>query len=192
MSRTFCNDDDIIIGCGFISADNGVQTSDLIDQISNIDYRVCNKMGTSIPNIFARMFLFSSAYNDITSLENKLVNNQLIYKGRAHDKSINPTTQIEYSSVYHSLISEHLDMLEFLFYYGHEVTFESWRLNKLLNCFRADDIEYDEEVKKLSKFADAIRAAIVNDTPVLGRNDDMEIMLIKYKGVLVGGKLPHH
>ncbi len=190
MSRTFCNDDDIITGCGFISADNGVQTSDLIDQISNIDYRVCNKMGTSIPNIFARMFLFSSAYNDITSLENKLVNNQLIYKGKAHDKSINPTTQIEYSSVYHSLISEHLDMLEFLFYYGHEVTFESWKLNKLLNCFRADDIEYDEEVKKLSKFADAIRAAIVNDTPVLGRNDDMEIMLIKYEGVLVGGTSP--
>lgn len=190
MSRTFCNDDDIITGCGFISAADGVRTSDLIDQISNIDYRVCNKMGTSIPNIFARMFLFSSAYNDITSLENKLVNNQLIYRGKAHNKSINPTTGIEYSSVYHSLISEHLDMLEFLFYYGHEVTFECWTLDKLLNCFSSDDIQYDENVNKLSKFADAIRAAIVHDTPVLGRNDGMEIMLIKYKDVLVGGTSP--
>lgn len=188
--RTFCNDDDIITGCGFISANNGVRTSDLIDQISNIDYRVCNKMGTSIPNIFARMFLFSSAYNDITSLENKLVDNRPVYRGKAHNKSINPRTNIEYSSVYHSLISEHLDMLEFLFYYGHEVTFECWTLDKLLNCFSSDDIRYDEKVKKISKFTDAIRTAIADDTPVLGGNISMEIMLIKYENMLVGGTSP--
>lgn len=186
--HTFCNDDDIR-GTGFVRTESGVQTADLIDQIAKADYHVCNKMGTSIPNIFARMFLFSSAYNDISSLENKMVDNVRIYKGKAHIVSINPKTNEEYTSVYHHLVSEHLDMLEFLFYYGHEVTFEKWTLKDFEASYDRND-QYDESVSRLARFTDAIKAAIVEDAPVLGGNANMDIILIKYKNVLVGGTSP--
>ena len=148
--QTFCNDDDIR-GIGFVNVDSGVQTSDLIDQVARPDYHVCNKMGTSIPNIFARMFLFSSAYNDISSLENKVVDNIRKYKGKAHNYSINPKNDEQYISVYHYLISEHLDMLEFLFYYGHELSIEKWTLSDFEKSF-ASLAPYDDSYDKLDRF----------------------------------------
>lgn len=188
--QTFCNDDDIR-GVGFIrlQENEGVRISDLVDQVANPDYHVCNKMGTSIPNIFARMFLFSSAYNEISSLENKMVNNVRKYKGKAHNFSINPKTEQEYVSVYHYLISEHLDMLEFLFYYGHEVTVEKWTLPDFNVSF--DNMAPDSDgYKKLKRFSEAIEAAIADDTPVLGGDPNINILLFKYKDVFVGGTSP--
>lgn len=187
--QTFCNDDDIT-GKGFVQVNNGVQTSDLIDQITQADYHVCNKMGTSIPNIFARMFLFASAYHDISSLENKFADGKHPYKGQAHNFSINPKTEQQYTSIYHYLISEHLDMLEFLFYYGHEVTFVPWTLQNFNAAINRDNVAYDDSEKRLARFADAIKDAIVNDTPLFNQNEGIQFVMIKYKGELVGGTSP--
>lgn len=186
--QTFCNDDDIR-GIGFVNVDSGVQTSDLIDQVARPDYHVCNKMGTSIPNIFARMFLFSSAYNDISSLENKVVDNIRKYKGKAHNYSINPKNDEQYISVYHYLISEHLDMLEFLFYYGHELSIEKWTLSDFEKSF-ASLAPYDDSYDKLDRFFKAIRSAIVDDTPMLGGDANIDVLMFKYKDVIVGGTSP--
>ena len=104
MSTTFCTDKDLLNQSGFTLVDEGVNTSELIDQMARIDYHVCNKMGSSIPTIFARMFLFSSAYADICGLEEQS-------RGEAHDVATNSKSGEKSPNVYHYLISEHLDMM---------------------------------------------------------------------------------
>ena len=188
MAKTFCNDIDMLHKAGF-AISGGVNTADLIDQVAHINYHVCNKMGTSIPNMFARMFLFGSAYKDISSLEQKPA-----YLGKAHDYVIDPDTGLQYVNVYHHLISEHLDMLEFLFMYGAELEIRKWSYADFKDCWLANhphpDYENDLALKGLKKLSDAI-GAIYSDTPILKGNESMDILLFMYKNVIVGGTSPN-
>ena len=184
MSKTFCNDADMV-GIGFCSC-NKVDTSELIDQTANIDYHVCNKMGSSIPTIFARMFLFSSAYTDINLLEEKKdVHGNQINLGIAHNYVADPKTQEQYQNVYHHLISEHLDMLEFLFTYGADIKVECWR-------FSDEKVLLEKGINKykgLGRLVQAIESEI-NETPSLNGDFGMQVLLFKYKNELVGGTSP--
>ena len=184
MSKTFCNDTDMV-GIGFCSC-NKVDTSELIDQTSNIDYHVCNKMGSSIPTIFARMFLFSSAYTDINLLEEKKdVHGNQINLGNAHNYVADPKTQEQYKNVYHHLISEHLDMLEFLFTYGSEITVERWRFSDEKVLLETGINEYEG----VGRLVQAIESEIL-ETPSLNGDFGMQVLLFKYKNELVGGTSP--
>lgn len=190
--KTFCNDNDIQNGSGFVISDDGVNTADLIDQVAQINYHVCNKMGTSIPTIFARMFLFQSAYHDIVLLEKKQINNKLVYQGVAHNYVINADTNEKYANVYHHLISEHLDMLEFLFMYGADIQVQKWKYTDFRECWMEDNPNVDETdpiLKGLKRLSDAMGAAY-GDTPVLNGNEGMEILLFMYKKVFIGGTSP--
>lgn len=184
MSKTFCNDADMV-GIGFCSC-NKVDTSELIDQTANIDYHVCNKMGSSIPTIFARMFLFSSAYTDINLLEEKKdVHGNQINLGIAHNYVVDPKTKEQYQNVYHHLISEHLDMLEFLFTYGSDITVERW-------CFSDEKVLLEKgfnEYDGLGRLVQAIESEI-KETPSLNGDLGMQVLLFKYKNELVGGTSP--
>lgn len=192
--QTFSNDSDRPNVTGFFRTD-GVNTSDLIDQVSHIDYHVCNKMGTSIPTLFARMFLFQSAYDDIVLLEQRQINNQNVYQGVAHNYVINTETGDRYANVYHYLISEHLDMLEFLFMYGKDIQVQKWRYSEFKDCWLKynpyPDYENEPVLKGLKRLSDAIEAAC-NGTPILRDNNavDMDILLFKYKDAFVGGTSP--
>ena len=188
MAKTFCNDNDMLHNAGFAISD-GVNTADLIDQVAHINYHVCNKMGTSIPNMFARMFLFGSAYKDISSLEQKQE-----YLGIAHNYVINPKTREQYENVYHHLISEHLDMLEFLFMYGANVEIRKWSYADFKDCWLKNnpypDYDNDPTLDGLRRLSDAI-GAIYNDTPILRGQENMDILLFMYKNVIVGGTSPN-
>lgn len=177
---------------GFTISD-GVNTADLIDQVAHTNYHVCNKMGTSIPTIFARMFLFQSAYNDIDLLEQKQIGNRLVYQGVAHNYVINKETGERYANVYHHLISEHLDMLEFLFMYGAEIQVQQWRYTDFKDCWLEDnprpDYNNDSVMKGLKRLSDAMEAAY-DDTPILSGNTGIDILLFKYKNVFIGGTSP--
>ena len=96
MSKTFCNDADLNNAIGF-SPCIGVNTSELIDQTVNIDYHICNKMGSSIPTIFSRMFLFSSAYKDINLLEQ--VNPGVAHNNVVDSISDNSSLKFEYMAM---------------------------------------------------------------------------------------------
>lgn len=96
---TFCNDNPIQ-GTGFIKSN--IQQTSINDSV-NATGVALNKMGTSIPTPFARMFLFISAFKEVNAQE---ANNPK----EAHEPH-NPTS-------YHALISDWLDMMEFVFFYG--------------------------------------------------------------------------
>ena len=181
MSRTtFCNDADLNNAsspAGFTQV-QGVNTADIIDQIANIDYHVCNKMGTSIPTIFARMFLFSGAYKDINKLEET-------NHGIAHNYASDKDTGKDYKNVYHYLVSEHLDMLEFLFTYGNEITVEEWEFNKQIGYLQQGTKTYPG----LGRLLEAVDAEI-KGTPFLQGNLG-SIFLFKYKNEIVGGTSPN-
>lgn len=177
MSETFCNDADLHGDFGFTESD--VNTSELIDQTANIDYHVCNKMGSSIPTIFARMFLFSSAYKDINLLET------VPDASNAHIYTTDPKSGAKYQNVYHYLISEHLDMLEFLFTYSDDITVEKW-------CFKNEKqflLNGQNDYPGLGRLAKAIESEILQ-TPSLNKDLGMQVLLFKYKGELVGGTSP--
>lgn len=75
-----------------------------------------NKMGTSIPTPYARLYLFDSAFKQLNSYFNNQDNEQkkASYKGVIDNEgNIVPTA-------YHLLVSECLDMLEFIFKYGDD------------------------------------------------------------------------
>ena len=67
-----------------------------------------NKIGSSMPSPVARLFLFQAAIEEINSLEG-----QTAYKGKAHNNITDSEGKPELTP-YHYLVSEMLDMLEFI------------------------------------------------------------------------------
>ena len=178
MATTFCNDKDIA-GHGFISVDRGVNTDEIIDAIGRVDYHVRNKMGSSIPTIFSRMFLFNSAYIDVTKRERTPEE-----RGRAHLGILGADGQI-LPNVYNHIISEHLDMLEFLFKKGTKMRIVRWDIRELNRLTHRNDFgELDPDMKCLGE---AIDDAITK-TPSLQALD--QIHLFEYEGFIVGGTSP--
>lgn len=180
MATTFCSDKDIN-GHGFVQTNvrtnEGVKTNEIEDKIGRVDYHVRNKMGTSIPTIFARLFLFDSAYVDVNADQNK---NKHAHLGKqAANGNMEPT-------VYNHLISEHLDMLEFLFRHGSELIIVKWGTEEI-NKLTTPANQFDTTREEWKQLGIAINNAI-QKTPNLTTLQHIHIFL--YKGHIVGGTSP--
>lgn len=104
----------------FVSDD--MHYTDIEDAIE-ISTRAFNKMTTSIPTPFARLYLYESAFKTLIDKEKKDVNGMNPFKGKAFiGKTIN-----------HYVIADALDMLEFLFEYGNDpcLKIEKWTVDDL-------------------------------------------------------------
>ena len=115
------------------------------------------KMGTSIPTPFARLILFNTAFEQI--------------------QTHNDTT------VYGRLVSECLDMLEFVFNYGNVLTIKTWNIQGQIKTLKASaSAKHHLLARSLQSFADELR---VNGTAI------QNIYLIYYQNQLVGGTSPY-
>lgn len=115
------------------------------------------KMGTSIPSPFARMYLFDTAF---TMIQNQDQN------------GISP---------YHLLVSECLDLLEFLYLRANDPRLEIKKWDKVdeLNHLRQSSLEEHK------KFADVLESHLAMSFP-----DLQEIYLFFYDNTLIGGTSP--
>lgn len=180
MATTFSNDKDLTIGHGFVKTSEGVKTNEIEDKIGRVDYHVRNKMGTSIPTIFARLFLFGSAYADVNADQKSVANNTEAHLGKqAANGNIEPT-------VYNHLISEHLDMLEFLFRYGSKLDIVKWGKEEIQKLTTPAN-KFATTRKEWKQLGIAINNAI-QKTPNLTSLQHIHLFL--YNGHIVGGTSP--
>ena len=94
-----------------------------IEDATEISTRAFNKMTTSIPTPFARLYLYEGAFKTLVEKETKDEGGMNPYKGKAlHGKTIN-----------HYVVADALDMLEFLFEYGNDpcLKIEKWTRDDL-------------------------------------------------------------
>ncbi len=109
-----------------------------IEDATEISTRAFNKMTTSIPTPFARLFLYEGAFKTLIDRENTDVGGRNPYKGNAFiGKTIN-----------HYVAADALDMLEFLFEYGNDpnLKVEKWTIDDL-QLLRTEN-EYIDPVSK--------------------------------------------
>ena len=94
-----------------------------IEDATEISTRAFNKMTTSIPTPFARLYLYEGAFKTLVEKETKDEGGMNPYKRKAlHGKTIN-----------HYVVADALDMLEFLFEYGNDpcLKIEKWTRDDL-------------------------------------------------------------
>lgn len=127
---------------GFVKRDH-VDDSMIADKLLEYGDTI-NKMGTSIPTPYARLYLFDSAFKQLNSYFNSQDDSlkQVSYEGVINNEGETVPT------AYHFLVSECLDMLEFIFKYGDmkEFDVEEWDVaaecNVLKNQGNADQQEF--------------------------------------------------
>lgn len=127
---------------GFVKRDH-VDGSMIADKLLEYGDTI-NKMGTSIPTPYARLYLFDSAFKQLNSYFNSQDDSlkQVSYEGVINNEGETVPT------AYHFLVSECLDMLEFIFKYGDmkEFDVEEWDVaaecNVLKNQGNADQQEF--------------------------------------------------
>lgn len=116
---------------------DSVHYTDINDNIE-ISTRAFNKMTTSIPTPFARLYLYEGAVKTLITEENKDVN------------GTNPNKGIAFrgNSINHYVVADALDMLEFLFEYGNDphLKVEKWTVNDL-NLLHTDPTPNDNTNK---------------------------------------------
>lgn len=152
-----------------------VETTKISDGDSVKDRASINKMCTSIPTPFARMFLFRTAFKEVQERQESMRNEAIM----THEET----------GLYNYLVSDCLDMLEFIFYYGYRQEFGvvTWNamteLDKQLsptdNSFKASP----EHVR----LARALKEHLKKDNGL--KNTD-NIYLFTWNGVVVGGTSP--
>lgn len=94
-----------------------------IEDAAEISTCAFNKMTTSIPTPFARLYLYEGAFKTLIDKERKDVNGMNPFKGEAFIGN----------TINHYVISDALDMLEFLFEYGNDPSLkvEKWTVDDL-------------------------------------------------------------
>ncbi len=160
---TICIDNTSIGGKGFV---NSQVVRSQIEDAQKASGVSLNKMGTSIPTPYARLFLFISAFSEINSKQ----------KEDAYNAHIGITA-------YHALISEWLDMMEFIFVYGHD------RHNFQIIPWGASDVDllkHSNDPKHV-KLAEALQDGIDNTPKLKGYN---KIYIFRYNNVILGGTSP--
>lgn len=135
-------------------------------------------VASSIPSPMARLFLFSAALREVNVFEKGSKGNGH-NKGKQIQENGKTTTDV---TPYHYLVSEMLDMLEFVFKYGSNKKFEvqEWNLDtecKALNC---------GGLVQHKQLATALNAAFEFD--VLKEN--RIIYLFKWNKKVIGGTSP--
>lgn len=90
----------------------------------------CNKMGTSIPSLFARIFLFEGAFQTLTGTH------------------INRLRQVDADT---SLVSECLDLLEFLYQHGNDpkLVIKRWNATEQIRNLRNDGFPEHAKLAKV-------------------------------------------
>ena len=126
------------------------------------------KVATSIPDPFARMYLFETAF--------KMVNSESSAKGR---------------SLYHMLVSDCLDIFQLMYMMGdgEKVSFIKWNINNQLAYLNGSgdiNVGGNTTIHPHKILGEALQMAL-NSNRFAGFND---IYLILYDGVLIGGTSP--
>lgn len=134
-----------------------------------------NKIGSSMPSPVARLFLFQAAIEEINSLEG-----QNAYRGIAHNYITDSEGKSELTP-YHYLVSEMLDMLEFIYKYGDYPEFHvfEWKIQEEAEVLRNSNIP---EHKQL---ASALESAFS-----FGPLEGQPVYLFKWNRIVVGGSSP--
>lgn len=112
-----------------------------IEDATEISTRAFNKMTTSIPTPFARLFLYEGSFKTLIEKENKDENGVNPYKGKVFfGKTIN-----------HYVAADALDMLEFLFEYGSDpcLKVEKWTTEDL-QLLKTENVNVDPESKEVT------------------------------------------
>lgn len=169
---TLCVDNTELEGCGFIRSKANPQ--EITDAV-NVQGIGLSKMGTSIPTPYARLFLFSSAFSELNHKEKER-------PSVVHDDA---------DTNYHRLVSECLDMLEFVYLHGNDRKMEvfAWDQSdrqELMQEIGYTDLE-KKEATKHKRLGEALDDAIRN-TPSLA--DHGTIYLFRYNNVILGGTSP--
>lgn len=153
-------------GKGFVKYNKSIDRSEIQDaQQATGD--ALNKMSTSIPTPFARLFLYSNAFNEVNVRQADPT-----YSYTAHDDQTS----------YNALVSEWLDLMEFIFFYGNDDEMEIIQWNQV-------DIQNlkDSTNEKHHRLASSLEAALMQ-TPAL--KDTTSINLFRYNHVIIGGTSP--
>lgn len=140
-----------------------------------------NKMGSSIPTPFARMFLFNLAFEQVNKEEEET-------PGAGHRGIIdeNDPNQQRIPSGYHYLVSECLDMLEFIYKYGDSKEFGVHEWNFVSDC-RELEQSTAKGHKELSR---ALSAPHEQYSPIKVIKDINEVYIFTWKGKIIGGTSP--
>lgn len=155
-----------------------VDTTKISDGDSVKDRESINKMCTSIPTPFARLFLFRTAFKEVQERQEAVRNQGEL----THDES----------GLYNYLVSDCLDMLEFIFYYGHRDEFgviewdKNWEIDNMLSPGKSvkPDFKHTMEHDRLAK---ALKEHLDKDSVL---KNTQKIYLFTWKGVVVGGTSP--
>ncbi|MCH5238714.1 MAG: hypothetical protein J1F38_00655 [Muribaculaceae bacterium] len=121
-----------------------------------------HKMGTSIPHPFARLFVFETAFNEVNKTGHGVTNTS-----------------------YAKLVSECLDLLEFLYQYGDQVTIRKWDRNDISKLHQSQSLGHHKLAASLEKAINNLSYPYNNSAVPVG-----SIFLFYYKGALLGGTSP--
>lgn len=135
-----------------------MDTTDIQSIPDTIQQGDTSKIGSSIPSPFARLYLFEAAFQMVSN------------------------TSIEGFSMYHQLVSDCLDLFQFLYLQadtGH-VTFQKWSKKERIDNLKTSNFEAHRNLgQTLDLFFNGKKF-----------KDTREIYLIYYKNKLVGGTSP--
>lgn len=140
-----------------------------------------NKMASSIPTPYARLYLFDTAFRQINSYQN---NGDL--RKIAHDGILDKQKE-QTPTAYHYLVSECLDMLEFIYLYGDQKKFGimEWDVDSNCNLLKGSHLTGQQDLGQALQDA--------HDNTVLRSFD--KIYLFTWKGddgqnIVLGGTSP--
>lgn len=166
---------------GFVQRDH-VDGSKIADKLFEYGDSI-NKMGTSIPTPYARLYLFDSAFKQLNSYFNSQEEDlkQVSYEGVINNEGNTVPT------AYHFLVSECLDMLEFIFKYGDMKEFDVEEWDVQAECNVLMQAGNDDQKELGAALLDA------HDTTVL--SNFSKIYLFKWKTsngeeIILGGTSP--
>lgn len=137
---------------------------------------ILNKMGTSIPTPYARLYLFDSAFRQVNTYHSDEELKEVAHEG------VYDNEEKIVATAYHHLVSECLDMLEFIFKYGNEKKFGVIEWDVQTECNKIQ--QFGTSAQK--ELAEALYDAYNNT--VLGSFS--KIYLFTWDGVIVGGTSP--
>lgn len=129
---------------GFVRRDS-VDGSKIADKLMEYGDSI-NKMGTSIPTPYARLYLFDSAFKQLNSYFNSQNDDlkHVSYEGVVNNEGDTVPT------AYHFFVSECLDMLEFIFKYGDmkEFDVDEWDVESECNILIQQGNDGQKELGK--------------------------------------------
>ena len=157
---------------GFVQ--KGINAAKIEDDVRDSG-DILNKMGTSIPTPYARLYLFDAAFKQINTYQAhdalKAVAHDGVYDG---DKIV--------STAYHYLVSECLDLLEFIFKYGDQKNFGVIEWDVETECKNLKETRKEKQ----EELAESLLASYMGTS--LGAFS--KIYIFTWDGIIIGGTSP--